>query len=227
MSEIIINPDSRGRRESISVHLKEEKKTVRGDDPVNPRFTAIRDYVIGLLDKDDYEAWVKEIEVDLWEENVLNSDSKTDYNTEEPFLVLTMEKTWDKTSSRIYYHNVSIDMDGNVVLYANENKYSMLDGASPTIEVHATDKELADITKLIEENYWEIEEYNYSPDGGRQMDLITLNLTEDRLNVQGNDPEDHGFMAIRNAMLQFIDDETYETWDKKARKYIVESNPDF
>src|SRR5699024_11619920 len=85
MKELIINPDSGSREESITVQLEEDEKEVHGDDPINPRFIAIRDYVIDLIDKEEFEAWTDEIKDEIWEEKEsLESESKTDYHTENP-----------------------------------------------------------------------------------------------------------------------------------------------
>lgn len=227
MKELIINPDSGSREESITVQLEEDEKEVHGDDPINPRFIAIRDYVIDLIDKEEFEAWTDEIKDEIWEEKEsLESESKTDYHTENPFLILTLENDWDKVTSQNYYHHVSIDLDGNVFLYATTSKYSSMDNDAPYLKIEASKDELDELKKTIEDNFWEIEEYNRNPEGEKYLDMITLNLKEENLSVEGNDPDDDRFMAIRNAMLQFFEDEAYETWDKEAREYIKDEDPE-
>lgn len=57
----IINPDGGNLKESITVNLTEESKEVSAHDPVNERFTTIRDEMIDLVGEKEYKAWASEI----------------------------------------------------------------------------------------------------------------------------------------------------------------------
>jgi len=69
LNESIINSDGGKRMESITVHLTEESKTVRGSDPNHPRFLEIRRAIMNIMDQKEFEAWEKEIEEHIDEVN--------------------------------------------------------------------------------------------------------------------------------------------------------------
>lgn len=226
LNEFIKNPDGRDRMESITVHLTEEEKMVRGADPIDQKFTAIRDYMIDLIDEEAYESWTEEVEEELWEENALHSNKKTDYIKDEPFLILSMERNWEEDFINRYSHHISIDMDGEVVLYAEAGLGVEIGDNAPILEIHVQDKELETVKELIEEHFWKIDGYNYHSRNEGDMESITVNLTEDEVKIEGDDPDDDNFMSIRNELIDMIGDETYESWVKDIEKYIVEENPD-
>ena len=70
LNVFIRNVDSSGgNMESITVNLADEAKRVRGAEPDHPRFVTIRNYIIDLVDEEDYKAWTKELEEHITELN--------------------------------------------------------------------------------------------------------------------------------------------------------------
>lgn len=225
LNETIINPDARDREESITVQLTEEEKTVRGNEPINSRFIAIRDYIIDLIDEKEYTNWEEEVEEDLWANNMLRSDNITDYHEEEPFFTLSMQRFLEDDSYKSYYHHMNIEMDGNIVLHASENPLhtrlsDLEEEDAPVLEIQITDAQLDEVKRLIEEHFWKIEELNYKSDIELLMDSMTVTLTHDTQTVQSNDPEDDRFMAVRNGVIDLIDQKEYEDWKKEAKEYL-------
>lgn len=78
LNAFIRNIDGGDHRESITVQLMDEFKTVEGNDPDHYRFTTIRDEIIRLIDAEDYEVWLEEIEEHISE---LNPESSTNEET--------------------------------------------------------------------------------------------------------------------------------------------------
>lgn len=226
LNETILNPESDKRTESITVHLTEEEKEVRTFDPVNHRFIAIRDSIINLIDEKEYESWIKNTSKILWEENYLHANDKDDFSEGESFLILSMEHEWDERFSKTYLQNVSIDTDGNVILFGDEIEGVQIGDNTPVLKTKATNEELKEVQELIREHFEEIEYYNTRGKGDMEMNSITVNLTHDTNTVTGNDPEDVGFMAIRNAVLELVDKEAYEAWEREFKAYISNQNSD-
>ena len=68
-------------------------------------------------------------------------------------------------------------------------------------------------------------EYIANSDGGDRMESITVLLEEEEKTVRANDPVDASFIEIRNYVMDLIDDEDYEEWEKELKKYIKKENP--
>jgi len=222
LNESITNSDGGNKRESITVQLTDEAKRVRGSDPDHHRFLAIRDEIIDILDEEAYEAWEEEVNEDLWEKNELNSNKKTDYSEDEPFLILNMEEKISEESIYRYYHQVSINMDGKLVLAAEMGLGVEIDDDAPVIEKQLNENELEKVKELIEAHFWKLEDFNYGASGERQMDEIIIHLTDDTIGVRSNNPDDDKFLSIRNEVINLIDEDARKAWEKEIEKHISE-----
>lgn len=221
LNESIYRPEGKKGTEYITVNLSKEDKTVKINDAVNPRFTAIRDYVVDLLDQKDYQIWREKIEDDLWEENILNSKSKTDYSLTKPFFIYTTNFDLEGNEYENYYHHISIDSDGTVLIYMNKSSFKGPIEHSPLLKQTLGYQDLKKIQSVIQKHFWEIEEYSYSYEGKKYMETMVLELTDDTLKVTGNNPDDEDFNIIRQNILNLFDDKVaYENWLKEINEFI-------
>ncbi len=154
----------------------------------------------------------------------LNSNNKTAYSMDEPFLMFQMEQSLNDDSINHYYHQFSIDMDGNLVLSADQGPGVEIDKDAPVIEMQVNDHTLKQIKKLIEAHFWELEDFNYNPHFENQMDSITIHLTEDTITVKNNDRDEDHFITIRHELINLLDEEVRKEWEKEIKGYIREIN---
>lgn len=216
-------PSEDGSFSYVTVNLKDDSKKVGGLNPDNDRYTKIRHSVTSLVDDDEYAEWKEEIGEHIWEHNSLYINEKTDYSTDEPFLLLRTEHYNEQT----YYHNISIDLDGNLVLnmeggYENED----IGDDAPTIDKELTKAELEDIQDLIQEHFWKMNTNISNPDGDNREESITVNLTEESKEVSGNSPVNERFTTIRDKMIDSVGEKDYEKWADKIDKYVGELGSD-
>ena len=66
-----------------------------------------------------------------------------------------MERYWGESSQNVYYHNILIDIDGNLVLSADESDLEnpMQDVYAHTIEMQIGDKKLKNYKNLSKRTF--------------------------------------------------------------------------
>src|SRR5690625_4136374 len=222
----VSTPSEDGGFGYITVNLTDKTKEVGGLNPDDERFNDIFQSAWSLVDSEDYQSWTEEIEEHIWENNSLRSSKKTDYNMDAPFLVLGQEHIWVEDSRNVYHHDVSIDMDGNVVLYAEEESNVKIGHDARKLAVQLTDRELEEVQELMHVHFWKLNELLRNPDGGNRMESITVHLTEEEKTVRGEDPNRPRFITIRDQIINLVDEEEYESWIGKIEKYIEKENLD-
>src|SRR5699024_6754330 len=159
----------------VTVNLKNDSKKVGGLNPDNDRFLNIRQSITGMVDEDEYAEWREEVEEHIWEHNSLHTNEKKEYSVEGPFNILSLEHYSDET----YYHNISIDLDGNLMLYVSDvDDGDSIDADAPMVEKELTEAEVEHIQDLIQEHFWKLNTNIINPDGGNLKESITVNLTE-------------------------------------------------
>ena len=222
----VSTPSEDGGFAYITVNLIDETKEVGGLNPDDERFNDIFQSAWSLVDGEDYQSWTEEIEEHIWENNSLRSSQKTDYRKDEPFLLLSVEQIWAEDFSNVYHHHISIDMDGNLVLFAEAESHVKIGHDAPELTVQLTDNELEEVQGLIQEHFWKLNVFLRNADGDNRMESITVHLTEEEKTVRGEDPNRPRFITIRDQIINLVDEEEYESWIGKIEKYIEKENPD-
>lgn len=114
----VSTPSEDGGFIDVTVNLVNKTKKVKGLNPDHERFLAVFQSAWKPIENEDYQRWIEEIEEHIWERNSLRSSKKTDFSVDEPFFILTLGSKYTEELSFVYDHTITIDMDGNLVLYA-------------------------------------------------------------------------------------------------------------
>lgn len=227
LPEDVSTPSEDGSFSYIIVNLTDKSKKVGGLNTDHPRFIEIRKYILSLVDDDDFMRWTEDIEEHIWEMNSLHSNNKTDYSMDDPFLLLSIEHIWADSSLNLYHHNISIDVDGNLVLFADEEKNVVIGEDAPVLNMQLKSEELEKMKELIQTHFWKLNVFIRNVDSsGGNMESITVNLADEAKRVRGAEPDHPRFVTIRNYIIDLVEEEDYKAWTKELEEHITELNPD-
>lgn len=222
LPEDVSTPSEDGGFSYITVNRADESKKVGGLNVDDEQFMEIRQQVFDLVDPGDYNEWTVDIEEFIWEKNSLRFNEKTDFVTDEPFFILTMEQLTDEEYPSVYEHVISIDIGGNLTQAARGESDLEIGADAPVLTVTLADQEIEELKQLIHDHFWKLNESIAHADGKRYVQSITVQLAEEAKTVSGLDPIHERFVTIRDGIIQLIDDADYEQWTNDINTYLRE-----
>lgn len=216
-------PSEDGAFYNITVNLTNESKEVNGLNPDNESFHKIHKHIFNLVDDEKYANWKNEVDEYVWDQNTLHTNEKNEYKENGPFLNVILEKdTSSFPEPLLYYYNLDLDIDGNLVYSVLDEEDKKVNDA-PKLEVQLKKEELDDIQKIIEDNFWKLKNRISSGDGS-QTESISIYLTEEDKTVEGDAPDHPRFIKIRDSILNSVDENDYKEWEEDVKEYMFDKN---
>lgn len=215
-------PAEDGAHYHIQANFVDDSKKVQGWNPVDEDFHELHHYLFTFIDEDDYTAWKTDMEEYMWEHHSLSNDDKEAYNEDGPFLTYRTEHhiAGDIYFS-IYYTTITLDIDGNVVVFAEDKDNNKLTDV-PIFKKTVDDDALAHFLETILENFWKLKE-NVSSDEGKKEEAITVFLTEEDKEVVGKEPDNRRFIQIKQEIIQLVDEDDLKQWQHEVEQTIIDN----
>ena len=156
---------------------------------------------------------------------IVGCTTKYNYILDEPFVIATSYSAGADDYRNMYDHNISLDQDGNLVLYTTGNSDIILGDDVPVLEVQLDEAQVKKVEAVIQEqSFWKLPEDVSTPseDGGYRY--VTVNAESTSKKVGGLNPDHPQFTEIHQYIFSLVDDEDYKKWQEEVEEYIWEKN---
>src|SRR5690625_848844 len=148
-----------------------------------------------------------------------------DFATEEPFIIVTISPAGPDDYRNLYSENISIDNDGNLLLYTEESKDRIITEDAPVFQIQLNEKEENHVKDVIkEEKFLSVKKDVTTPSEDGTFSYITVNFQDTSKKVGGLNPDHPQFMEIRNYVFDLIEDEDKQEWRKEIEEHIWDLN---
>lgn len=220
LEDDVTSPSDDGSRYNITVNFVDGSKKVEGWNPVNEQFNTIHRYVFSLVDDKDYTKWRTEIEEYKWEEHSLYTNTKDEYKENGPFFTLLMENKFSNDDDHIYFTQVSLDLDGNLLLSVEDERNRVIEDIKP-MKKKLTKEEIASFQKVILDHFWKLNE-NQRDANKNLMEEMTVHMTDEKKTVEGHEPDHPRYVIIKDKIFDLIGTDVYESWLDSVEEYLVD-----
>ena len=159
---------------------------------------------------------------------LIGCTKKYDYATDGPFIITSWYPAGADDYRNMYDKNISIDHDGNLVLYTTAKDDQLRIGNNaPVLEIQLDDNQVNRVKDIIlEQKFWRLPEDVSTPSEDGSFSYITVNLTDKTKKVGGLNTDDLQFIEIRKYILSLVDDDDFKRWTEDIEAHIAELNPD-
>lgn len=150
-----------------------------------------------------------------------------DYETEEPFIVVTSSPLGPDDFRNLYSSNYAIYDNGKLMLYTEPADDRKISDDAPMYETQIKQEEVEALKQLIEKNkFWELKEdlSNLDVMDGSSL-YMTVNLTDESRTVGGQNPDDPKFTEVTDYVVDLVNDEDYKVWNENIKEHIFKLNP--
>src|SRR5690625_2076344 len=150
---------------------------------------------------------------------------KYNYATDEPFVIATSYSAGPDDYRNMYDRNISIDQDGNLVLYTTGNSDIVLGADVPMLEVQLDEEQVIELEDVIQEQKFlsmQDDVSTPSEDGG--YGYVTVNLENKSKEVGGLNPDNSQFIEVHRYIFSLVDDDDFKDWEEEVEEYIWEMN---
>lgn len=155
--------------------------------------------------------------------------AKTNYATDEPFIIVKYSPAGPDDYRNLYSHNYSIADDGTLMLYTEtggERSRLIIGEDVPVYEMELDQAKVEKVKQIIEENkFWKLEEDLTTPSEDGAFYYITVNLTDRSKKVGGLNPDHPHFIEIQNYVFDLVDREDARVWKEEIEAHIEQMNP--
>lgn len=158
---------------------------------------------------------------------LIGCNEMENYVTEEPFVIASWSPAGPDHVRNFYPRKVSISNNHTLILYTEPTKDITIGDDAPMVEIHLKEDEVEKIKETIIKNqFWKLNAILDSESQDGRYSYITVNLTDRTKTVGGLNPPHANFNEIFDNIFDLVDSDTYKTWNKKVKEYILEMNPE-
>lgn len=135
---------------------------------------------------------------------IIGCSMKYNYTTDKPFVIVSWYPAEFDDFRNMYGKNISIDHDGNLVLYTIETDDLKLGDHAPVLEIQLDDNQVDRVKDVIEEQkFWSLPEDISTPTEDGSFSYITVNLTDKSKQVGGLNQDNSRFNENISIYFKF------------------------
>lgn len=157
---------------------------------------------------------------------ISSCNTKTNYATDEPFIIITIQPAGEDDYRNLFSRNIALYDDGRLLLYKTKEDSEDIDTEAPFWETQLTETDTKAVKTAIEDHhFWRMPEDVSSPSEDGTFYYTTVHLTDETKTVGGLNPDHESFFAIQDMVKSKIPDNEYEDWQEKTTDYMFETHP--
>lgn len=158
---------------------------------------------------------------------LIGCSDKTNYTTDEPFIIVTYLPARLDDYRNTYPVNYALYEDGAFLMYTDEDDRLIINDDAPKYETKLNDYRVGKVKEMIQENkIWKLpRDISVDSEDGAFYSM-TVNLTDKSKTVSGLNPDNESFFDIVNYMRNLGDKADRNDWFDDIEEYIWKNNPD-